>query len=82
MRLLSLHSPIHMRGTFGKPEIGIDKGALLVRGAGAIGLALVAAPLAALLPLTATSSGDDDGQCAALLNEMQKVAPAAGKKPG
>jgi AsmA family protein len=80
LRLLSLHSPIHVNGTFEKPEVGIDKGALLARGAGAIGLALVAAPLAALLPLTDTSFGADDSQCATLLDELQKAAPASGKR--
>ncbi len=72
LRLLSLHSPIHVSGTFRNPDVGIDKGALLVRGAGAIGLAVVAAPLAALLPLTDVSFGSDDGQCATVLSQMQK----------
>ena len=80
LRLLSLHSPIHVGGSFRNPDVGIDKGALLVRGAGAIGLAVVAAPLAALLPLTDIGFGGDDGQCATVLNQMQKPAMPVGKK--
>ena len=79
LRLLSLHSPIHVRGTFSNPDVGIDKGALLARGAGAIGLAVIAAPLAALLPLTNASFGSDETQCAPLLNAMGKAVPATGK---
>jgi AsmA family protein len=74
LRFLSLRSPIHVRGTFSDPDISIDKGVLLARGAGAIGLAIVATPIAALLPLTATSNGDTSNPCATLLQGMQQVA--------
>jgi uncharacterized protein involved in outer membrane biogenesis len=73
VRLFSLRSPIHVKGTFKKPDIGIDKGILLARGAGAIGLALVAAPAAALLPLTAGHLSDDEDRCTPLLESMKKV---------
>ncbi|HEX3895103.1 MAG TPA: AsmA family protein [Rudaea sp.] len=79
LRLLSLRSPIHVKGTFKKPDIGIDKGVLLARSVGAIGLAVVAAPAAALLPLTAGHLSDDEDRCTPLLETMKKTpsAPAA-----
>jgi len=80
LRLLSLRAPIHITGPFGHPDTGIDKGVLFARGAGAVGLAVVAAPAAALLPLTQTSLGDNQDRCSPLLQSMQHAVPAAGKR--
>jgi uncharacterized protein involved in outer membrane biogenesis len=71
LRLLSLRSPIHVKGTFRNPDIGIDKGVLFARGAGAVGLAVLAAPAAALLPLTAGLGKSDDDRCTPLLDSMK-----------
>jgi uncharacterized protein involved in outer membrane biogenesis len=76
LRLLSLRSPIHVQGTFKKPDIGIDKGVLFARGAGAVGLAVIAAPAAALLPLTAGLGNDDENRCGPLLESMSKNTSA------
>ena len=73
LRFLSLRSPIHVKGTFKKPDVGIDKSVLLARGAGAIGLAVVAAPAAALLPLTAGHLSNDEDRCTPLLESMKKA---------
>jgi uncharacterized protein involved in outer membrane biogenesis len=78
IRLLSLHSPLHVRGPFANIDVGIDKGALLTRAAAALGLAALAAPGAALVPLTSTSFGSSDqNRCLALLAPVDKeqVAP-------
>ena len=81
LRLLSLRSPIHITGTFKEPDVGVDKGILLARATGAAGLALLAAPAAALLPLTATNLGDGENACAPLLRQIQQEsAPPAKKK--
>jgi uncharacterized protein involved in outer membrane biogenesis len=81
LRLLSLRSPIRVKGTFKEPDAGVDKGVLLARAAGATGLALLAAPAAALLPLTATNIGDKENPCVPLLQQIQQMpAPAARKK--
>jgi uncharacterized protein involved in outer membrane biogenesis len=85
VRLLSLHSPLHVKGPFEKIDVSVDKAALLARAAGAIGLATVAAPAAALLPLTSANvTGQDANRCAALVEEMPKrpasKAPPAPKK--
>jgi uncharacterized protein involved in outer membrane biogenesis len=78
VRLLSLRSPIHVQGTFKQLQTSIDKRALLTRGIGAAALGAIAAPIAALLPLTASNLGkNDDNRCTALLRQMQ--APPAAK---
>ena len=75
VRLLSLHSPLYVRGPFKNPDVGVEKGALLARAAGAIGLAVVAAPAAALVPLT--NLGKESNRCEALLQQAQaKKAPS------
>jgi len=74
LRLLSLRSPIHVTGPFSHPDASIDKGVLLARSAGAVGLAVVAAPAAALLPLTQTHLGDGADRCAPLLDSIQSAS--------
>ena len=68
VRVLSLHSPLHVRGPFRNVDVSIDKGALLARAASAIGLAALAAPAAALVPLTSTSLGSAPNRCESLLD--------------
>jgi uncharacterized protein involved in outer membrane biogenesis len=75
MRVLSLRAPIHVSGPLRNPDVAIDKGVLLARSAGAIGLGVIAAPLAAV-PLTHTGVGHDDRGCTALRNEIHQTAPA------
>jgi len=76
VRLLSLHSPLHVRGPFRDIDVSIDKGALLARAATAIGLAAVA-PAAALVPLTSTGANAAPNRCEALARQpLQPVAKA------
>jgi uncharacterized protein involved in outer membrane biogenesis len=71
VRLLSLRSPLKVTGTFKHPDAGLDKRSLLVRGGGALALAAVA-PVAALVPLTATSSDADKGHsCSAVFARLR-----------
>jgi len=83
LRIFSLRSPLHAEGSFQHVEVGVDKKALLARGGGAIGLGLIAAPLAALVPLIAPS-GDEEKSCTPLIAELKKTdarkPPAAAKK--
>lgn len=74
VRLLSLHSPLHVTGPFEKVDVSIDKPALIARAAAAIGLAAVAAPAAALVPLTSTHVGNNGARCLALAGDMPKKA--------
>ncbi|BCX65918.1 AsmA family protein [Pseudomonas izuensis] len=74
-RLISLRSPLYVRGKFIKPEAGVKAVPLMLRGAGMVALGVIAAPAAGLLALVAPSSGETN-QCAPLLEQMK-----AGKAP-
>ncbi|HZY34221.1 MAG TPA: AsmA family protein [Rhodanobacter sp.] len=79
-RVFSLRSPLYVRGTLKNPNVGVQAGPLLARGAGAIALGVVAAPVAALLALVAPSHGDaGDNTCRAVLQQLRssgKMMPA------
>jgi uncharacterized protein involved in outer membrane biogenesis len=77
LRIFSLRSPLHAEGDFEHIDVSVDKKSLLARGGGAIGLALVAAPLAALVPLIAPGNDDDRKSCTPLVTELKK----GGKQP-
>lgn len=74
-RLISLRSPLYVRGTFAKPAAGVKAVPLMLRGAGMVALGVIAAPAAGLLALVAPSGGEPN-QCAPLLEQMK-----AGKAP-
>jgi AsmA family protein len=75
MRLLSLRSPLYVRGPFIKPDAGVKAVPLMLRGTGMVALGVIAAPAAGLLALVAPSGGEPN-QCAPLLEQMK-----AGKAP-
>lgn len=75
LRIFSLRSPLHLQGTFSKPDVSVDKGVLAMKAGGAIALAAVAAPIAALLPLINTGPGQDSA-CGKLLADA-RVKPVA-----
>ncbi|ROM63608.1 hypothetical protein BK653_26110 [Pseudomonas brassicacearum] len=74
-RLISLRSPLYVRGKFAKPAAGVKAVPLILRGAGMVALGVIAAPAAGLLALVAPSGGEPN-QCAPLLEQMK-----AGKAP-
>lgn len=74
-RIISLRSPLYVRGPFAKPSAGVQAVPLLLRGAGMVALGAVVAPAAALLALVAPSGGEPN-QCTPLLEQMK-----AGKVP-
>ncbi|MFJ2692011.1 AsmA family protein [Pseudomonas sp. NPDC087336] len=74
-RLISLRSPLYVRGKFIKPDAGVKAVPLMLRGAGMVVLGVIAAPAAGLLALVAPSGGEPN-QCAPLLEQMK-----AGKAP-
>jgi AsmA protein len=55
---LALRSPIYVRGSFAKPVVGVDKGKVALRAAGAVVLSMLN-PFLALLPLVDTGPGKD-----------------------
>lgn len=82
--ILSLRTPLHVGGTFGAPEAGLDTGAL----AGRAGLAVALGAINPLLALAATieTGPGQDADCAGTLREasapraeaqVQRTAPPA-----
>ena len=71
LRIFSLRSPLYVRGTLAHPDVGVQKGALIAKGAAAVALAAVAAPAAALIPLISPSHDEDDNRCGVLLKKLQ-----------
>ena len=69
---LALRSPIYIGGTFAKPTVGVDKGRVALRAAGAVALGLLN-PFLALIPLVDRGPGQDS-DCSQLMHEA-KVVP-------
>ncbi len=80
---LALRTPIHLRGTLGKPAVSLELGKLAGK-AGAAGLLALLNPLAAILPFIDTGSKDEakkaGDQCANLVR-TSGVIPAAARSP-
>lgn len=68
---LALRSPIHIRGSFAKPEVGVDKARLTARALGALALGMVN-PLLALAPLIDAGPGEDS-DCAQLVRDARAM---------
>ncbi|WP_206998280.1 AsmA family protein [Trinickia mobilis] len=80
LRVITLRSPLYVKGTFKDPHVGVSAGALALRAGAMVGLGLIN-PLAALIPLIAPSN-NQPLRCDDLLAQM-KPAPSAlppGKK--
>lgn len=75
VRVLSLRSPLYVRGTLKHPDAGVEKGPLLARATGAAVLGAVAAPLTALAALIAPSH-ENNNRCAALIAQMRQPPKA------
>lgn len=78
-RIFSLRSPLYVRGTFGKPDVGVHVGPLAARGAGMVALGVILTPAAGLLALIAPSTTDDNS-CGALLKQMRTPPKAPAPK--
>jgi uncharacterized protein involved in outer membrane biogenesis len=74
LRIFSLRSPLYVKGTLKHPDVGVQKGPLLLRGAGAVALGVVAAPAAVLLALISPSRDNDDGNtCHKVLDQLRRT---------
>lgn len=71
IRIITLRSPLYVRGTFKNPDAGVKAGPLIARGAVAAALAALVAPAAALLALVSPSEGDAN-QCHTILSQMKR----------
>jgi uncharacterized protein involved in outer membrane biogenesis len=80
VRLFTLRTPFYVKGTFKNPDLSLDKKVLALKGGAAAALAVVAAPVAALLPLINTGPGEDS-PCATLLAKahVKPTAPPPGQ---
>lgn len=81
LRVLSLRAPLYVKGPFSKPKISVDTKVLAMKGGAAALLATIAAPLAAIVPLT-QQQADKDANCADLLADakVKPTAPPPGKR--
>ncbi|MFC6518489.1 AsmA family protein [Undibacterium arcticum] len=81
LRVITLRSPLYVRGSFKQPDVSVDKGVLALRAGGVVALGVVAPVAAALLPLIDLGPGKDS-PCAKLLSEVSSKpqAPPPGKK--
>jgi uncharacterized protein involved in outer membrane biogenesis len=71
--ILSLRTPVVVRGQFKGPTVTLEKKKFVSRGASAIALGILLTPLAALLPTIELGLGKDNN-CGALVSEMQAGA--------
>ncbi|MES2205526.1 MAG: AsmA family protein [Pseudomonadota bacterium] len=78
-RIFSLRSPLYVKGTFKKPDVGVKIQPLLLRGGGAIGLGLIN-PAAALIALIAPSNNDILPCKNLMANAGKPIAPPSTKK--
>jgi hypothetical protein len=80
LRVISLRSPLSVKGTLKNPHVGVSAGALAVRGGAVVGLGLIS-PFAALLALIAPSN-NKPLPCTQMLADMRATpsAPPAGQK--
>ncbi len=61
LRIFTLRSPLYARGTFKNPDVGVQAGPVAARAGAAVVLGVVAAPLAALVPLLNVGTDEDSG---------------------
>ncbi|MCU6667398.1 AsmA family protein [Enterobacteriaceae bacterium H4N4] len=71
IRIVTLRSPLYVRGSFKNPQAGVKAGPLIARGAVAAALATLVTPAAALLALISPSEGQVN-QCQTILAQMKK----------
>ena len=82
----SLHAPVNIAGSLGAPSVRPDLAIVAARAGAAVGLAIVATPLAGLLPTIQLGTGED-GACSGLLRaaatppRVPAVSPAPARPP-
>ncbi|WNN48710.1 AsmA family protein [Siccibacter colletis] len=71
VRIVTLRSPLYVRGSFNNPQYGVKAGPLIARGAVAAALGALVTPAAALLALISPSEGQEN-QCQTILSQMKR----------
>lgn len=69
-QILATHVPVHVRGRFLEPSIGVDATESAARGAAAVALGVLLTPLAGILA-TADPGGGESADCAALVRDAR-----------
>lgn len=78
---LAVRTPVRIEGSLSSPDVSLEKGPLVKRLAPAVLLAVVAQPLAALLPLIDTSDDEAANAAAAACRQVaERYAPTADRK--
>jgi uncharacterized protein involved in outer membrane biogenesis len=72
IRLLSLRTPLYVKGTFAHPDVGVELLPLAERGLGAVALGVLLTPVASLLALVAPSSDEAEQSCGSLIKQVQE----------
>jgi uncharacterized protein involved in outer membrane biogenesis len=72
VRILRLRTPITLRGTLLQPKIGVDPGKLAAQTGGAVALATLLTPVAALLAFVDGGLAKD-ANCAALIGQAEQT---------
>ena len=80
----SLNSPLHVRGTFSQPKVGVDMKRIAARGVGAVAMGILN-PFLSILPLLNEGKGKDSN-CAQLItaatsSDRSAAAGATAKRP-
>lgn len=68
--LLSARAPIHVGGTLGSPDVGVDPATEAARGGLAVALGALLTPLAALIPFLEPGLGEDQ-DCGRLIEQAR-----------
>ncbi|CUA93351.1 AsmA family protein [Comamonas thiooxydans] len=69
-KFFSLRTPLYVRGSFAKPDVGLEPGPLAARAGAAVAAAVFAPAALALVPLTVPAA-DDDVDCKQLLTQVR-----------
>lgn len=75
VRIVTLRSPLYVRGTFKNPQAGVKAGPLIARGAVAAALATLVTPAAAALVALISPSEGEANQCQNDSGADEKVRP-------
>lgn len=79
LRIFTLRSPLYVKGSFKKPNVGVEAVPLVARAGAAVALGVVATPFAALLPLLNLGTNESN-ECAPVVGDGNKKADTKSKK--
>lgn len=72
-QVFATHVPVNVRGTLGEPNIGVEAGESVARGAAAVALGALLTPLAGVLPFLDPGS-DEQPHCGQLIDNARSPA--------